>query len=585
MFLVTTALEDFWDKSQKILFLGEWCKLYKRKEEWEKLDYKMLPYHWDNRPAFYRDYLYMKEVYEKYIRCLSYKLNEVHNVDFSLNYWRIIIGPWLYYFIQIFYDRYLSIKTAADSGLVTNTWITRTDKVNFIPNDFPEFAVSFTNDSYNHYIYSYLIEILGNIQFEFIEHDLSIYKKKKVKTKDIIKHILAFPGKYLPSNNNRYVIAESFSLLDMIKLNYFLGQYPYIEAPADNTSKFPLNFQLRKNLFLKIGNTQFESILDKLILNQIPKAYIEGYRHLANHSLRFFPKKPKLIFTAAAHESNECFKFWAAYKKESGTKLVISQHGGHYGTGLFSRREDHEIGISDYYFSWGWQDNEKPKVVPIASGTLWKLMRERKRCLSGHILWAAMSVPRYFYLMHSFVVGPQWLRYLDEQKRFSEAVLPDVHELLLLRPSPDDWDLNQLARWKDIDPRLKLYFGKESMLKQVQKSRLFIATYNGTTYLQTFVLNHPTVIFWNPNHWELREDAQPYFDELRHVGILHDTPESAASKVNEIYHNPDLWWQQAEIQHAKNRFSERFAKTSNSWMDDLAKMFKKITGNDVCSPQ
>src|SRR3989304_6799115 len=224
MFLVTTALEDFWDKSQKILFLGEWCKLYKRKEEWEKLDYKMLPYHWDDRSAFYRDYLYMKEVYEKYIRCLSYKLNEGHNVDFSLNYWRIIIGPWLYYFIQIFYDRYLSIKTAADSALVDNAWITRTDKVNFIPNDFPEFGGLFINDSYNHYIYSYLIETLGNIHFEFIEYDLPIYKKKKVRTKDIIKHILAFPGKYLPSNNNRYVIVESLSLLDLIKLNYFLGQ-------------------------------------------------------------------------------------------------------------------------------------------------------------------------------------------------------------------------------------------------------------------------------------------------------------------------------------------------------------------------
>lgn len=583
MFLVTTAFEDFWDKSQKILFLGEWCKLYKRKEEWEKLDYKVLPYHWDDRSTFYRDYLYMKEVYEKYIRCLSYKLNEVHNVDFSLNYWRIIIGPWLYYFIQIFYDRYLSIKMAADSGLVTNTWITRTEKVNFIPNDFPEFGGLFINDSYNHYIYSYLIEMLGNIQFEFIEHDLPV-NKKKIRTKEKIKHILSFLGKYVPSNYNRYVIVESFSLLDMIKFNYFLGQYPYIAAPTVNISKFPLNFQLREKLLLKIGNTQFESILDKFIMSQIPKAYIEDYSHLANNSLRFFPKKPKLIFTATAYESNEYFKFWAAYKKEYGAKLVISQHGGHYGTGLFSRREDHEIEISDYYFSWGWQDNEKPKVVPIASGALWKLMRKRKRCVNGYILWAAMSVPRYFYLMHSFVVGPQWLCYLDEQKRFSEAVLPEVHELLLLRLSPDDCELNQVDRWKDIDHRLKLYFGRESMLKQAQKSRLFIATYNGTTYLQTFALNHPTVIFWNPNYWELREGAQPFFDELRHVGVLHDSPESAASKVNEIYHNPDMWWQQAEIQHAKNKFSERFAKTSNNWMDDWARMFKRIIENDVCNP-
>ena len=65
-------------------------------------------------------------------------------------------------------------------------------------------------------------------------------------------------------------------------------------------------------------------------------------------------------------------------------------------------------------------------------------------------------------------------------------------------------------------------------------SRLSVCTYNATTVLEILVSNFPTIIFWNPTLFELRDSAQPYYDELRKASILHDTPESAAIKVNEV---------------------------------------------------
>ena len=38
--------------------------------------------------------------------------NEIHNVDHSLRYWRILIGPWLGYFIHILFDRWIMLKRA-----------------------------------------------------------------------------------------------------------------------------------------------------------------------------------------------------------------------------------------------------------------------------------------------------------------------------------------------------------------------------------------------------------------------------------------------------------------------------------------
>ena len=44
MFLATTALDKYWDKDQKILFLGNWC--ITKDSSISNTDYEILPYHW-----------------------------------------------------------------------------------------------------------------------------------------------------------------------------------------------------------------------------------------------------------------------------------------------------------------------------------------------------------------------------------------------------------------------------------------------------------------------------------------------------------------------------------------------------------
>ena len=70
-FLITTSDERTWKKDEKILFLGEWCKRLSREELWGQLDYKVLPYHWDDRNRMFSDYQYLKDVYEKHLKILS----------------------------------------------------------------------------------------------------------------------------------------------------------------------------------------------------------------------------------------------------------------------------------------------------------------------------------------------------------------------------------------------------------------------------------------------------------------------------------------------------------------------------------
>ena len=83
-------------------------------------------------------------------------------------------------------------------------------------------------------------------------------------------------------------------------------------------------------------------------------------------------------------------------------------------------------------------------------------------------------------------------------------------------------------------------------------------------------MNVPTVIYWNPNHWELRDTAQPYFAGLKRVGIFHDTPESAAAHVAKIWDDVDVWWTGAELTEVLQRFKSQYCSLPDDMLSRVA---------------
>jgi len=165
MLLVTTADQRTWDKHQTTLFLGEWCKKYSEKAVWKNIQHKVLPYHWDDRTRLFHDYSKIQIVYEKYLEKVAEKFNNLHGVDYSLRYWRILIGPWLNYFISIVFDRYCSIKKAVKTNGLTGTIILDFSPKKMVPPDMMSFANYFGLDEWNHFIYGQLIEEFDNVAF------------------------------------------------------------------------------------------------------------------------------------------------------------------------------------------------------------------------------------------------------------------------------------------------------------------------------------------------------------------------------------------------------------------------------------
>jgi putative transferase (TIGR04331 family) len=579
MFLITTADQRFWNTDEPILFLGEWCKLFSQRAVWEKLSYEVLPYHWADRKKLYQDYLYLDKLYEQTLVQARDLLNEIHCVDHSLRYWRIVIGPWLYHFIQILYDRYSSIQTAIQSGKVANTFVGRWEIGNWVPKDFPSFQNWFISDDYNHYLYSQIIEFMGGIPFDIVEvKDEKGHKKNSginyhFLPKAILKRLILFYEKLIPEHFNQIVLIASYlSTSDLIRFQLSMKQFPYLFPPEVTIPDVAYDQDIRGKLIFKLIDTEFEKLLSKMIKMQMPLIYIEGYTSMNEQSMEAYPKNPRVLFTANAYFSNEAFKFWAAHSIDSGAKLAGSQHGGNHGTVIWSANNNHEIKISDRYFTWGWESDIYKNVKPLVVAKLNKAKKIDHPIKDGRILLVLMTLPRYSYHMYSTPVAASgMLSYFNDQYRFVKSLSKENQKLVLVRLHRRKNQWSQRERWNSEFPEIECYKGSKNMLDQMKESRLLLCTYNSTTYLESFAANFPTVMFWNPDHWELSSSAQPYFDSLRRAGILHDTPESAAGLVNEISHDTLSWWSQPEIQKAKDEFCFRFARTSDNWLDEWKK--------------
>ncbi len=567
MVLVTTAIEKTFpkDKNEKILFLGEWCKLYSKKDVYEQYEHKTLSYHWDDREKLYEDTKYIDKIYEKYLEILKDNLNKIHGVDFSISYWRIILGPWLRYFIEIVYDRYLSILEVSKKNIDYTIAINLKDE-DILPSSMDDFNALYKDDLWNHYIYKNIISFF-NIKIKNIEiggDDKIVNKKEKICLKDKIKKFSFFINKF----NKVHFFSSYINLGNLWALQIKLGQIPTLGTTINLGVDVNCNAKLRESLIISNTESLFEKILISLLKKQIPKYYLESYKEFRLEVLKKYPKNAKVIFTANAYSSDDAFKFWTAEKKEEGTKYIIGQHGGHYGMGLFSSHEEHQIKSADNFFSWGWDNKYNKKIVPVSAV---KLIKNINYNPNGDILIPLSSFPRYSCHIMAMPIDGQVLNYIDDQVSYLISSSDNAKKLLKLRIYQHDYKWNIKERFIDkgcesfIESDINL---NKSFYDRLSECRLCISTYNATTYLETFSANYPTLLYWNPLHWELRDEAKPYFDLIESAGILHYTPKSLVLKLNEIYQDPLAWWSQEKVQTAKNKFCNRFANKDNDFLVD-----------------
>lgn len=587
-FLVTTALEQTWPADDvPVLFLGEWCRLYERKSAWEKRDALVAPYHWDDRKKLHNDYLYLRSLYEELLGALATRLNELHNVDHSVRYWRIIVGPWLGYFIQMLFDRWAMLRQALCDNEISGVRVLSHSDGDLVPNDMAAFVAQYTGDSWNELIYGQVLEWMGvpfeRVGAEKVKFDAPRIANSVSPTRRL-KRSLASVASYISGafcrDDEYFFISSYLGIKQDLWLQAKLGQIPKLWRPvAAPVSAF--DREARRWLISSNENhDEFATLVRELIPGHIPTTYLEGYQTLValTESLSW-PKSPCVIFTSNSFSTDDVFKAWSAAKVQSGTPMIVGQHGGNYGMARWTYIEEHEIAISDRYLTWGWDEGNETKLEPV--GALKNFGNKIVPDNDGVVLMVEMVLPRNSNHMYSTPVASQWMNYFEDQCRFVAALPQDLRDQLLVRLFPEEFGWGQRRRWKDRFPNVQLDGGSLSMYSLMERARICISTYNATTYLESMSLNFPTLMFWNPTHWELRDSAVPYFERLKSAGIYHETPEGAAQQMGKVWRNVAGWWGSSEVQAGRKEFCDRYAYIPKSPLNVMEKLFRRISDDDL----
>ena len=565
--LVVSPNKSLWDFSKPLLFLGEWCNLFKDINHNKKLDIQINPYHWKDEQKKSSDYFYLNNIYENKLKELNISLSNIHSLKSDERYWRIIIGPWLKFFIDAIFDRYESVRMAKKLYKIDFANIYNYKTEDYIPNNFDEFYDQLRYDNWNEIIYFETIKEL-NISNKTVKKKSDKRVKKKsfyFTISNKIKNTLNKINSLLFNNSKKIILYELYiPYIKLFNLQLKLIQLPYTGSIKSNIKNRITDLKNRNKITLKDDKDDFIRFLNKQIKNFIPRAYLEHFNELKNSTLQSFPKDPKLIVTANAYQANDNFKIWAAYYSKRNVPIIIHQHGGTFGISKYNQTEKHQLKISDHFISWGWKKNNYNNISVLPALKLSSKKINYK--IDGDILLTLASTPRYFYNFFGIPNGPDFLEYIQDQKLFINKLNPHTYSKLRIREDSTEFGWEITNRILDSDYS-KIDKSTTSFRKRLKKSKICISTYNATIFLETLSMNFPTIIFFNSNKNKIRSEALDCFKNLKDVGIFHEDPISAANFLNNIENDIQRWWFSKEVQKQVHIFCFKFAYTSDDWKE------------------
>ncbi len=571
---------------ENIVLAGPWC-VPLGIEDWHDgkggNDFSVVPYHWDNRDKLHSDYLHLQQTYEISLKIISDYLNEVHRLEWSNRQWRILIGPWLSTFLECLFDRY-SVLVDAVNYYPNLFLLTPPEKSNLGANslyDTEQFLVNVVRDDFNQYLFNSIAYTFPEIEcregtIDFLNLPVEVSKQKSLYLK--IFQYLQRPKWRMPTDT--LFIDPYVQGWERFKLNLKINKSLSVAPPKYHSNDFELWREKREELATRFKYCAVPWLAQcrEIFADYFPNIYFEGFASLTNWGKKQYGNPVSNIATSIGFESNEGFKAWLASCIGAGSRLSLFQHGGHDGTGAWSSTEVHQLTISDRYYSWGWKDGlrRSDNIKPFAAG---KLSCVKNRRAAGRkekkALWVWNPMPRYSYRLYSVPVGNASRDYFNDQKIFWNALSERIKRQLLLRLHHRDYGWDQKNWVSRHLSGVQLANDEQKFTELLYDTSCYIVTFNTTVLIECFVMNRPTVAFWEPGHWELRDSAKAIYKKLESVGILYRKPETAAQLLNQHYSDMDSWWCQSNIKQAVDEFLDHYGRTSEDWCTEIVDLFSE----------
>ena len=266
---------------------------------------------------------------------------------------------------------------------------------------------------------------------------------------------------------------------------------------------------------------------------------------------------------------------------QNGGLWFASQHGACYGQIAVSTVARLESEKATAFLSWGWTQQHclfKGKIIPLPSPKLSKLPRWRG---GNRLLFLSNGRPIPTYRIHSDIMPHQLAGYIHEKRTLLALLSPETRKLVDFRPFPESYGTDEVAWVTDgLIASSQVLNGDVSLLKVMARSRLFIIDHLGTSLLEALVMGAPSVAYWQRDLIEISPVAKRFFDELKSVGILHDSAADCARFVEKLLADGiQQWWSSETVQKAVDRFVREYCLNDSRWRSKWIQFLKTEAKN------
>ncbi|MDQ6991482.1 MAG: LIC12162 family protein [Mariprofundaceae bacterium] len=579
--LITTANECSWKFDRPVLFLGEWCRLYDRKQVWEGMDGIVAePYGLEDGQKEH-DIAYIQSLSMQLLVELTDALNAVHSTSHGTRYWEIVLGHWLQRYVAVIFNRYFTLDQALNNYDVPGSTVFDSKAYSLATADSMGFIWACNDDVWNHVLYSKILNYWGNIEVEFDDecirglHGFVLAEKScfapRAGGRQLILNAIHKITQIFSREQDAFIVNSFLPMREEIKLQLSFLQCPQLWRSPKLQVVSP-DMGKRRSFGIDTKSHQgFERFVRLLLCEVIPTCYLEGYSQMVQQMEQLsWPSKPKFIFTSNIFDTDELFKSWVGSRVEEGIPYFVGQHGNNYGTHLyFGNKLWPEFTTSDNFFTWGWTNGISKNIPAFVYKVVGQKYQSKES--EGGLLLIELHPPYRIVPEDSdFEFGI----YQEEQFRFVEALPDDITQKLTVRLHSGYREFRWFdeQRWKDRSPFTIIETGLVPIQQLIAKSRLVIYSYDSTGVIESLALNVPMMCFWHGGLDHLLPSAKPYYELLRSANILADTPEQAAEFVALHWDNINEWWESPKVQGARKTFCDQYARVEKKPIRTLRKL-------------
>ena len=583
-YLATTGMSKIWDLEKELLLLGPWCREGGKNERLlEGRDYLFAPSPW--KPAFKIKEAedYCRNVYERLLPQLSERLNYIHQVSHPVKYWRVLIGPWLLYFIEVLYDRYKRIEKVLKLFPNLYTHCLPKEELGLVSFDTYDFVTEKVRDDYyNLKLFSIITYdlcsdniIVGNCKLEY-----KIPAKRYSLRRRLFNKAIKVVDILFENPDSPIVLTDMLHLscADIFLLKQKMGSKTLRFVNSRSTKSSPLgngySRQIRDKIKLNGTGDKFQSLLYGIIPGAIPICCVENYRlYRANTKGATNINSAKIVGSTTGWFFNEEFKLFAAETVLNRATLIDFQHGGEYGQSLSMPLETMSL-EKDIFYTWGW-GSKNNKIKPLPSAHLSKLKDSSSPKLDN-ILFVSMGMPKYHYRFHTALLPEDMPKYFKDKGVFFQVLPEELKKKVLYRPySCQDYREEDLDIVKMTCSQAK-FVSKGRLVSWMQKVKLVVVDHRHTSFIEALTINVPCVFYWDHDVYLMRPEAERDFQLLRDAEILFKDPLSAARKVTEVFDDPFGWWLGDSVQKPLLEFCKKYAYARSDWVEVWAKELKQL---------